>query len=599
MNLAQLRRHADKLGFMPQPAVRWLAPGEMCRTAVKVILSSIFANYSDKREIQASLPAAAVECAVGDGKELWIDFVADLGDGFDATYTVAWMVAKDKLEVEPADGQVPQLLPRASLLVLGGDEVYPTASARAYEDRLIGPYRAALPHTDQPRPMLVALPGNHDWYDGLTSFLRVFTQGKDIGGWRTVQNRSYFALQLPHRWWLIGVDSQLGAYIDEPQLRFFREQVTARLRPGDAVIACTAAPTWVKAQTDDAEAFNAMHYFDREIVRFRTDPRTGQQEQTGASIRLWITGDKHHYARYAEPSPDPEAARQMVTCGMGGAFLSATHRLPPVVHIPPANSRMRDKGPTTEFTLQHRYPDEHLSRKLSWGILSPTRSGLPRRNPGFWPLAGVLHMIVFIALLPLLGLLDGSSPIGALRDASPIAALGLGMGLLIVTAGAITAYCLKPWLTLQPARTAPSAVSAALFQICVAIGGLVVATAIPWPRSWPSWLVLSICLIGTSVITGLVGSFAFAASILLARKGIAVDWQMSAQSIEDQKGFVRMHIGADGSLTLYPIVVEKVCRDWTLETGPDGHQRPVPAEPARWARLIEPPIRLAREGKPA
>ncbi|MFC7614164.1 hypothetical protein ACFQV2_12045 [Actinokineospora soli] len=31
------------------------------------------------------------------------------------------------------------------MLVLGGDQVYPGASTRAYEDRTKGPYRAALP----------------------------------------------------------------------------------------------------------------------------------------------------------------------------------------------------------------------------------------------------------------------------------------------------------------------------------------------------------------------------------------------------------------------------------------------------------------------
>lgn len=597
MKLARLCRHADELGFSPQPSVRWLAPVELCRTAVKVVLSSIFANYSDKREIQASLPAATVECLVGDGRELWIDFVADLGDGFDATYTVASLIANEKLDVDPADGPIPHVLPRASLLVLGGDEVYPTASARAYEDRMTGPYRAALPTADQPRPMLVALPGNHDWYDGLTSFLRIFTQGSDVGGWRTVQNRSYFALQLPHRWWLIGLDSQLGAYIDEPQLRFFREHVTANLRPGDAVIVCAAAPTWVKAETDDVEAFNAMHYFDRQIIQCRPDPQTGQPTPTGASVRLWITGDKHHYARYAEPSPDPAAARQMVTCGMGGAYLSATHDLPTTLHIPQANSRMREKEPSAEFTLRTRYPDERLSRLLSWGVLSPTARGLPFRNPGFWPLVGILHMIVFIALIPLLGLLEGSSPIGAVRDGSPLAALGLGLWLLIVTAVVVLAYSLKPVLTLRAPRTPPSPVIAFLFQLCVAIGGLAVATAMPWPDSWPGWVVLTICLACTGVLTGLVGCFAFAAYIRLAGTGVAADWQMSAQSIEDHKGFVRMHIGADGNLTLYPILIDKVCHDWALAPDADGRKRPVPAEPLRRPRLIEPPILVGRNGK--
>ena len=68
---------------------------------------------------------------------------------------------------------------------------------------------------------MLALPGNHDWYDGLTAFLRLFTQDRMIGGWRTEQKRSYFTVQLPHRWWLVGLDSQLDSYFDDPQLKYF------------------------------------------------------------------------------------------------------------------------------------------------------------------------------------------------------------------------------------------------------------------------------------------------------------------------------------------------------------------------------------------
>ena len=34
-----------------------------------------------------------------------------------------------------------------------------------------------------------------------------------------------------------------------------------------------------------------------------------------------LAGDSHHYARYAEVGGD----RSLVTCGGGGAYLSATH----------------------------------------------------------------------------------------------------------------------------------------------------------------------------------------------------------------------------------------------------------------------------------
>src|SRR5690606_24602207 len=146
------------------------------------------------------------------GDELWLDYVADLGDGFDATYSVAYLLAQSELEV---DGE---RLPRGDVLVMGGDQVYPTASGQAYEDRCKGPYRAALPHPpdDGRVPTLFALPGNHDWYDGLTAFLRLFARrgGGRIGGWLTCPARSYLALQLPPRWWLPALDPPARACPD-------------------------------------------------------------------------------------------------------------------------------------------------------------------------------------------------------------------------------------------------------------------------------------------------------------------------------------------------------------------------------------------------
>ena len=63
------------------------------------------------------------------------------------------------------------------MLVMGGDQVYPTASNAAYEDRCKGPYQAALPEPPpNGSPTLYAVPGNHDWYDGLTAFLRLFAR---------------------------------------------------------------------------------------------------------------------------------------------------------------------------------------------------------------------------------------------------------------------------------------------------------------------------------------------------------------------------------------------------------------------------------------
>ena len=54
---------------------------------------------------------------------------------------------------------------------MGGDEVYPIASLEGYQNRLVGPYRAAPRRsTGDPATRAHGVAGNHDWYDGLTSF---------------------------------------------------------------------------------------------------------------------------------------------------------------------------------------------------------------------------------------------------------------------------------------------------------------------------------------------------------------------------------------------------------------------------------------------
>ena len=93
MKVADLRAHEHVLGFRPEDAVRWLSPGELWRAGVKVVLSSVFASYADKREVLEALAPTPLAVPPSDSGELWLDFVADLGDGFDATCTVAGLLA--------------------------------------------------------------------------------------------------------------------------------------------------------------------------------------------------------------------------------------------------------------------------------------------------------------------------------------------------------------------------------------------------------------------------------------------------------------------------------------------------------------------------
>lgn len=616
VDLRELQRRARDIGFLPRDAVRWLSPAELARAGVKAVLATIFADYADKRELQAVLPSTllwAPRESIADGG-VWLDFVADLGDGFEATSTVASYLAEPTLMVRAPDGTTdpPTALPRGSLLVMGGDEVYPTASARDYEDRTTGPYAAALPEAED-SPQLVALPGNHDWYDGLTSFLRIFTQGGRVGGWQLTQTRSYFAVQLPSRWWLVAVDSQLGTYIDKPQLDYFERHVTQNLQPGDGIIVCSAVPTWVHTATGSPDAFDTLHWFERTHLRQRRVVGSDSTEPIGASVRLWITGDSHHYVRYAEelaPGTDESPAadkhrRQMVTCGLGGAFLSSTGRLPKSLVIPPAESRLRDRDPGARFVEgPATYPARAVSRALSRRLAMPWRvEWLPRRNPGFAQLAASVHAALFLLLAALLGASSGSRAVTALRTADVsmwtrfALELGLGVGILL----------LLPWLWRlvrhrADAETPSTVVAGVAFQLGCALLILAVCAAVPWPGGWADWAVLGLCLVIAAGLGAVLGSEAFALFVLTAHSGQVYSWQMAGASVEDHKGFVRMNITDQGDLVLYPVLIDAVCRDWRVADerrdagGGAVGKRPVPATDLPPPRLAEPPIVIAREG---
>ncbi len=621
LSTAQLRAHADELGFSPQDQVRWLTPSQLLRTALQVGLAFAYSTFTDKRELQRSFPADPLALAPDPDGGCWIDFMADTGDGFDSTYTVAALLAAKHLLVTGPDGERHQL-PRGRLLVLGGDEVYPTASSERYEDRLKGPLRTAL-HADDVRSgpdgdidplLLLALPGNHDWYDGLTAFLRVFGQRRRIGGWQSVQGRSYFVMQLPGGWWLAGLDSQLGSELDDPQLDFFRSQLTARLKPGDGVILCCASPAWVRTP-HDARAFDSFHYFERTVVTEATDPVTGRTRPTGAQVRLWVTGDQHHYARYVEDLNQPAAAsehpdagaRQLITCGLGGAYLAATHHLPENLTLPPAGSTERHHGAPTHYRLAANWPSKAQSQRLVQGMLALNRRGLPFRNPGFWRLAAWVHAALFLMLISLLGVIRQQGPIDAVRasDLPQVWRLGgqlalwwavalvISMVVLSVRARRITGPTLLiPAIGLQ-AVVAVVALAAAVWMV----SALGLPEWFPGGRALPNYLLLAVLLAVISPVAGLVASYAVALTLALSRSRRVEDWQFSAQSIDDRKGFLRLRIDPDGRLLVYPVAVDTVVRRWRIGPGSPSDKPPrrvIPVDGLPSAHLIEDPVAILR-----
>jgi Calcineurin-like phosphoesterase len=342
----------NELGFMPRPMVRWLGPRGLTVTAAQVLLSGIFGAYSDKREIQAALKEPSTT-DISEHEELWFDFLADTGDGFNPTYTTARLLAQEKLELQQ-DGAVHQT-EQGRLLILGGDLAYPAAAPGEYHNRFIGPYEAAFPAPadGRGRPTMLALAGNHDWYDGLTTFLRLFCVGSPIGGWRTEQTRSYFAAHLPHDWWVMGVDLAFDFFID-PQLAFFRQIATERMRPGDNVILVTHKPSWLFEGLGDHDVYTPMamtnlQRFEREIIH-----------ANGLRLPLVLGADIHHYNRYERA----DGSQQRFTCGSGGTFLCPTHHLAKRIRWPEAG------GPAL-YQQRHLYPDAPTSKRLRWARCWP------------------------------------------------------------------------------------------------------------------------------------------------------------------------------------------------------------------------------------
>jgi len=555
----------EELGFQRQPMVCWLSPKGLAGTGMRVLLSSIFGVYSDKREIQAALQEIQ-PFDYSNQRELWIDYVSDLGDGFNPTYHLARLLAAEKLELGG------QTTPAGQILVMGGDQVYPVASRKFYQDRMVGPYRAALPWGDGSRH-LYALPGNHDWYDGLTSFLRVFCQKDWVGGWKTHQSRSYFALQLPHRWWLWGIDIQFDTYIDQPQLDYFDQVVGPLVQPGDSIILCSAKPTWVKSNLNRPEDYVNLDYFDRKIIRKR-----------GAEARLFLTGDTHHYARYVQEDGD----RQLLTAGGGGAYLSATHDLPERLELPPAASRDPGKTrPPTHYRLVKTFPSAETSRRLKRRVLA-----LPFTNTGFWALMGIVHVLFgWMAAGALAGGGQGISQrlsnqsVGDLVDVLAHSPIAVAAAVVVVLG--LVSFTQEP----SPLRRWVIGGIHGLIQLVMIVLTIRLATGLMSGVDGIGYWVGYFAIL--AVPGGLVGSLVMALYLVVADHWSCNSNELfAAQRIQDYKNFLRLHLAEDGTLTIYPVGIEKISRQWRLV--PQGEPSdpwlaPVnPQEPF----LIEPPFQL-------
>jgi len=587
--------------------VRWFNPPLLVDTARQAVASALFGQYADRRLIQAALDTAGDNESAAradlskrihrkDDGSVWVDFVADLGDGFDSTYAIAYLLSRPHLDIEGAGK-----LPRGQVLIMGGDQVYPTATREQYDQRMKAPYAAAFPDSKRPsadHPLLFLIPGNHDWYDGLVLFLAKFCRGRDtaLGSWRATQHRSYFAVQLPDNWWVWGIDTQLTEDIDQPQASYF-VAVAKAMPPNAKIILVCGVPSWLKAE-ESADDEGGKQEFYRSLDYIAG---IAKNEAANATICVVLSGDTHHYSRY---SADP-AGTQFITAGGGGAFLHPTHQLKDQIAARWVGTR-QNLSLITEAAAEHKpcakaacYPTKEQSREL----LRANRKFI-LTNPEFCLTLGAIYWVAYLLLT--LGKGD--------LLASPMSAHMLGVfwpwtgqiiwntvtaPTFVIVAGALGAalykYADEKTATRKLRMTVPHAVSH-LILIIVMTGVFPPLNAAMLGLStlnpWSFWLIA----VEFIVIGGALGGLIWGAylSIVCGKDGQHYNDAFSAMRLDSYRHFLRMRIQGD-ELRIYPIGIDATPArsDWIVNPRAEKDDQTeslfLPSKPLH-EHLIEGPV---------
>ncbi len=544
------KRKVDSLDFQRKKMVDWFSPSQLAKTGLQAVVSSVFGNYADKREMQAALSKNQNSLKPFDFSnrdEIWLDYVSDLGSGWNSTYSVAYLLGRKELNIQNFNGQ-DYNLKRGDILVMGGDEVYPVATPEEYKNRLVGPYRSSLSSVDDPEkaPSLFAIPGNHDWYDGLSSFMKLFCQQRWMGGWRTQQDRSYFAIKLPGNWWLWGIDIQLHADIDKPQLDYF-DRMSDIAEKGDNVILCTAEPSWSyqEYQKSDKPYQNLKYFKDRYALK----------REKKLNFSLILAGDLHHYVSFKEK--DSENPNWRITAGGGGAFLHPTHQIPDTLNF---EDSVYEKSSAS--------PSNNESRQMALKNLL-----FPFINVRFGSFFALVYILFgwfvstgntgsLITQMANSGFSDFGTFIPSVFE-TLLGSPGLSIFIALIFFGILA---LADTNRKKPLSSWIAGIIHGAVQVTLLIAGLwLVAYSLYGLAGMNPLSILGIVLFiaGLGVSGWLLNGFAMGIYLMICILVLKTHDTEAFSSFrgEDYKSFVRMHVNSEG-LTIYPITIPRACRNW-------------------------------------
>ncbi|XP_042508858.1 uncharacterized protein LOC122084572 [Macadamia integrifolia] len=398
----KLRKQQMKPDFLDM--VPWYSgtSADLFKTVFDLLVSvTVFVGRFDMRVMQAAMSKVHEGGQKDDllfdhfseKEDLWFDFMADTGDGGNSSYAVARLLAQPSIQVKFSNSM--RALPRGNLLLIGGDLAYPNPSAFTYEKRLFRPFEYALqpPSCYNPEhiavnkpevpcaesslrrydgPQCFVIPGNHDWFDGLQTFMRHICHRSWLGGWLLPQKKSYFALQLPKGWWVFGLDQALHVDIDVYQFKFFAELIRDKVGENDSVIIMTHEPNWLLDwYWNDVSGKNVSH-----LIRDHLKGR----------CKLRMAGDLHHYMRHSfVPSDKPVYVQHLLVNGCGGAFLHPTHVF--------SNFK---KLYGTSYESKAAYPSFEDSSRIALGNILKFR----RKNWQFDFIGGIIYFILAFSMFP-------------------------------------------------------------------------------------------------------------------------------------------------------------------------------------------------------
>ncbi|CAI9753463.1 unnamed protein product [Fraxinus pennsylvanica] len=588
---------------------------------------TVFVGRFDMRMMQAAM--SRVEDGVkhedllydqfSEKDELWFDFMADTGDGGNSSYSVARLLAQPSIRVRCSDSLL--TLPRGNLLLIGGDLAYPNPSAYTYERRLFRPFEYALQPpfyykdehiaVNKPElpcgvadlkqydgPQCFVIPGNHDWFDGLQTFMRCICHKSWLGGWFMPQKKSYFALKLPKGWWLFGLDLALHCDIDVYQFKFFSQLIKEKVGDNDSVIIMTHEPNWLLDwYWNDVTGRNVSHLI-RDYLRGR--------------CKLRMAGDLHHYMRHSYvPSDKPVDVQHLLVNGCGGAFLHPTHVFSNFNNFYGAS-----------YERKASYPSFEDSSRIALGNILKFR----KKNWQFDFIGGIIYFMLAFSMFPqckldhileddtfshqlksffvsrkrrvIIGILHVSAHLAASMILMLLLELGVETCIrhkLLATSGYHTLYewyqsvesdhfpdptglrarieqwtfglypaCIK---YLMSSFDVPEVMAVTRNNICkngmdsLSRGGAVIYYASVFLYFW---------VFSTPIVSLVFGSYLY---VCINWLHLHFDEAFSSLRIANYKSFTRFHIDHKGDLGVFTLAVDKVPKEWKLDPSWEGESK--------------------------